>query len=280
MPQPAQAQQHQPGRESQMQPKPDYEPRYAGSKRLQGKVALITGGDSGIGRATAVLFAREGAKIAFIYKDEEQDADETIRLIEREGAEGLKIRGNIGDKLFTKNAVGKVIDKFGQLDILINNAAEQHIQGELTDISEDQLQQTFQTNIFGIFYITQSALPYLKKGAAIINLTSITAYRGMEVLMDYASTKGAILAFTRSLSQNLMEKGIRVNAVAPGPVWTPLIPASFPADKVADFGSNSPMGRPGQPNEIAPAILFLACQDSSFISGQVIHPNGGTPVGG
>ncbi len=277
---PPQAQDRQPGRESEMHPEPDYRPRYAGSERLKGRVALVSGGDSGIGRAVAVLFAREGARVAIIYLDEDEDAEETKEMVEAEGSEALLIRGDVGDKAFCKDAVGKAIERFGRLDVLVNNAAEQHEQTELTDISEEQLEKTFRTNIFGYFFLTQAALPHLGKGAAIINTTSITAYRGSPSLTDYSATKGAIVTFTRTLSQSLAEKGIRVNGVAPGPIWTPLIPASFDAEKVATFGSTQPLGRPGQPNEVAPSFLFLACDDSSYMTGQVLHPNGGEVING
>ncbi|MCF1504941.1 SDR family oxidoreductase [Afifella sp. H1R] len=277
---PPQAQAHQPGDEHKMYPEPDYMPRYSGSGRLKDKVALITGGDSGIGRATSILFAREGANVAFVYKDEDEDAEKTRRMIEEEGSEAIAFRGDIGDKSFCEEVVAKTVSEFGGLNVLVNDAGEQHMAEELEEISEAQLTRTFRTNIFGIFFITQAALPHLKNGDAIVNLTSITAYRGQPVLMDYASTKGAILALTRSLSKNLADKGIRVNGVAPGPIWTPLIPASFPPDKVANFGANQPMGRAGQPNEVAPAVLFLACADSSYMTGQVLHPNGGDIIGG
>ncbi len=277
---PPQHQEHQPGRESQMRPEPDYEPRYPGSGRLKGKVALITGGDSGIGRAVAVLFAREGASVAIAFKEEIQDAEKTRRLIKAEGAEPFSFCGDVGRKEFCEQAVAMTVEHFGRLDVLVNNAAEQHVSRDLPDISEEQLEETYRTNIFGYFFMTQAALPHLNAGAAIINTTSVTAYRGSEHLVDYASTKGAIVAFTRSLSAQLAEKGIRVNAVAPGPIWTPLIPASFDADRVAEFGTNVPLGRAGQPNEVAPAFLFLACHDSSYFTGQVLHPNGGEIVGG
>jgi NAD(P)-dependent dehydrogenase (short-subunit alcohol dehydrogenase family) len=277
---PAQAQDHQPGREWKMHPAPEYEPRFPGSGRLQGKVAIVTGGDSGIGRAVAVLFAREGARVGVVYLEEDKDAEETADLVSREGSDALLIRGDVGQKAFCEDAVRQVVDKFGRLDVLVNNAAEQHEQKSLTDISEEQLEKTFRTNIFGYFFMAQAALPHLKMGAAIVNTTSITAYRGSPPLLDYSSTKGAILSFTRSLSGSLAEKGIRVNAVAPGPIWTPLIPASFPPDKVAEFGTTQPLGRPGQPNEVATCYLFLACEDASYMSGQVLHPNGGEIVGG
>ena len=277
---PPQQQDHQPGRETEMQPKPDYMPKFPGNGRLAGKVAIITGGDSGIGRACAVLFAREGAEVALVYLEETEDARITEAAIRAEGKQALLLRGDVGDKTFCDNVVGKVIEEFGKLDVIVNNAAEQHPQEEITDISAAQLRKTFETNLFGYFYLTQAAMPHLGKGAAIVNTTSVTAYRGSPQLLDYASTKGAIVAFTRSLAGNLADKGIRVNAVAPGPIWTPLIPATFDADKVAEFGATQPMKRPGQPNEVATCHLFLACEESSYLSGQVLHPNGGEIVGG
>lgn len=277
---PPQTQDHQPGRETEMHPKPDYMPKFAGNGRLKDKVAIITGGDSGIGRACAVLFAREGAQVALVYLEETEDATITADAIKAEGKEALLLRGDVGDKAFCQTVVGKVIEEFGTLDVVVNNAAEQHMQKKLEDISEEQLRQTFETNFFGYMYLTQAALPYLKKGSSIVNTTSVTAYRGSPDLVDYASTKGAIVAFTRSLSGQLADKGIRVNGVAPGPIWTPLIPASFPAKKVAEFGSTQPLGRPGQPNEVATCHLFLACDESSYMTGQVLHPNGGELIGG
>jgi NAD(P)-dependent dehydrogenase (short-subunit alcohol dehydrogenase family) len=273
-----QTQARQPGREGAMHPEPDYHPRFRGSDRLKGKTALITGGDSGIGRATAVLFAREGASVAIHYKDE--DADATLAMIRAEGAEGLKLSGDIGRKDEATRAVEETVARFGRLDIVVNNAAEQHAQDAVEDIPESQLRRTFETNIFGQFFVVQAAMPHLKPGASIINVTSVTAFRGQPLLLDYSATKGAILAFTRALSSKLADKGIRVNAVAPGPIWTPLIPASFPPDKVESFGNHSALGRPGQPNEVAPALLFLACEDSSYMTGQTLHPNGGDLVGG
>ena len=269
-----------PGHESQLEPKPEWQPRYPGSGRLEGKVALITGADSGIGRAVAALFAREGADVAIMYLCEHDDAAETKRIVEAEGRRAITVAGDVGDKAFCEQAVAQAVDHLGKLDILVNNAAEQHPDEEITDITEEQLKRTFQTNIFGYFFMVQAARPHLKKGAAIINCTSVTMYKGAPILLDYASTKGAITAFTRSLSESLIEEGIRVNAVAPGPIWTPLNPfGGQPPEKIPDFGKDVPMGRPGQPNEVAPSFLFLACEDSSYMSGQVLHPNGGTIVG-
>jgi NAD(P)-dependent dehydrogenase (short-subunit alcohol dehydrogenase family) len=271
----------EPGHESALEPKPDWEPRYPGSGRLQGKVALITGADSGIGRAVAALFAREGADIAILYLCEHDDARKTKEIVESEGRRAIAIAGDIGDKAFCEKAVKETVDRLGGLDILINNAGEQHPDDDIRDISEEQLKRTFQTNIFGMFFMTQAARPHLKKGSAIVNCTSITMYKGSEALLDYSSTKGAITAFTRSLSQNLVKDGIRVNGVAPGPIWTPLNPfGGQKPEKIPDFGKDTPMGRPGQPNEVAPAFLFLACEDSSYMAGQVLHPNGGTVVAG
>ena len=270
-----------PGHESELEPKPDWEPRYPGSGRLDGKVALITGADSGIGRAVAALFAREGADIAILYLCEHDDAAKTREIVEKEGRRAITIAGDLGDKDFCERAVQETVDKLGGLDILVNNAGEQHYEEEITDISEKQLKRTFQTNIFSMFYLVQAARPHLKSGSAIINWTSVTMYKGAKILLDYSATKGAITAFTRSLSENLIEDGIRVNAVAPGPIWTPLNPfGGQPPEKIPDFGKDTPMGRPGQPNEVAPSFLFLACEDSSYMSGQVLHPNGGTIVNG
>jgi len=270
-----------PGQESKLEPKPDWEPRYGGSGRLKDKVALITGADSGIGRAVAALFAREGADVVIVYLCEDDDAAFTKSIVEKEGRRAITIAGDIGDKDFCERAVEQTVRKFGKLDILINNAGEQHPDKDIRDISEDQLRRTFQTNIFGMFFMTQAARPHLKKGASIINCTSVTMYKGSEDLLDYSATKGAITAFTRSLSQNLVKDGIRVNAVAPGPIWTPLNPmGGQPPEDMKDFGKNTPMGRPGQPNEVAPAFLFLACEDASYMTGQVLHPNGGVVVNG
>ena len=277
--QPPQEQIRQPGRETEMVPRPEFEPRYAGAGRLEGKVALVTGGDSGIGRAISVLFAREGANVAVVYLEEDRDAEDTKTLVEWEGGACLLLKGDVGLPAFCADAVERTIGAFGQLDVLINNAAEQHTANELEEIGEQQLEDTFRTNFYGYFFMTQAALPQLKRGAAIVNTASVTAYRGQTQLIDYSATKGAIVAFTRSLSQRLAKDGIRVNAVAPGPIWTPLIPASFEADKVAEFGQHVPLGRAGQPNEVAPCHLFLACEDSSYMTGQVLHPNGGEMVG-
>jgi NAD(P)-dependent dehydrogenase (short-subunit alcohol dehydrogenase family) len=269
-----------PGHESELEPKPDWAPIYPGSGRLKDKVALITGGDSGIGRAVAALFAREGADIAILYLCEHDDAAKTKEIVEAEGRKAIAIAGDLGEKDFCDRAVAETVEKLGGLDILVNNAGEQHPDEDIVDITEEQLKRTFQTNIFGMFFITQAARPHLKKGAAIINCTSVTMYQGSKALLDYSSTKGAITAFTRSLSENLVGDGIRVNAVAPGPIWTPLNPfGGQPPEKIKDFGKDVPMGRPGQPNEVAPSFLFLACEDSSYMSGQVLHPNGGTIVG-
>ncbi len=270
-----------PGHESKLTPKPDWEPKYPGSGRLAGKVALITGADSGIGRAVAALFAREGANVAIAYLSEHDDAEETARIVEEEGGKAIFVSGDLGDPKFCEKAVAKTIKAFGQLDILVNNAGEQHPDQEIEDISDEQLQRTFQTNIFAMFYLVRAARPHLKKGAAIINCTSVVNYKGSEELLDYSSSKGAITAFTRSLSANLVEHGIRVNAVAPGPIWTPLNPCGGASkEKMKTFGKNTPMKRPGQPNEVAPSFLFLACDDASYMSGQVLHPNGGTIVNG
>ena len=270
-----------PGHETRLNPKPDWEPRYPGSGRLKGKVAIVTGGDSGIGRATAVLFACEGAKVAIAYLEEDDDAHITADAIEQEGSEVLLFSGDLGDPEHCQKVVQEVLDKWGRLDVLVNNAGEQHPDKDITDITLEQLQRTFQTNIFAMFYMVQAARPHLKKGAAIVNCTSVTMYQGSKELLDYSATKGAITAFTRSLSENLIGDGIRVNAVAPGPIWTPLNPCGGASpEKLKDFGKNTPMGRPGQPNEVAPCFLFLACEDSSYMSGQVLHPNGGTVVNG
>ena len=269
-------QDQEPGHESQLEPKPDWEPRYPGSGRLQGKVALVTGADSGIGRAVAALFAREGADVAIVYLCEHDDANKTKEIVEKEGRKAIAIAGDIGDKDFCERAVRQTATQLGRLDVLVNNAGEQHPDKDIRDITEDQLRRTFQTNIFGMFFMTQAALDHLGKGSAIVNTTSETTYEGSKNLLDYSSTKGAIVGFTRSLAKNLVKDGIRVNAVAPGPIWTPLNPSGgSPPEKLAHFGQSTPMGRPGQPNEVAPCFLFLACEDSSYMTGQVLHPDGG-----
>ena len=270
-----------PGHESALDRQPQWQPRYPGSGRLAGKVAIVTGGDSGIGRATAVLFAREGAKVAIAYLEEHDDARITREACEAEGAEVLLSAGDLGDPDHCRGFVDAVIGKWGRLDVLVNNAGEQHPDEDVTDITAEQLQRTFQTNIFSMFYLVQAARPHLQRGAAIVNCTSVTMYKGAPILLDYSATKGAITAFTRSLSENLVGDGIRVNAVAPGPIWTPLNPCGGqPPENMDDFGEDTPMGRPGEPNEVAPAFLFLACDDSSYMSGQVLHPNGGIVVNG
>ena len=269
-----------PGHESTLEPKPDWAPRFPGSGRLAGKVALVTGADSGIGRAVAALFAREGADIAIAYLCEHDDAAKTKAIVEAEGRKAIILPGDLGDKQVADRVVRETVEQLGGLDILINNAGEQHPDQDIRDISEQQLRRTFQSNIFSMFFVTQAARPHLKRGAAIVNCTSITMYQGEKELLDYSSTKGAITAFTRSLSENLVADGIRVDAVAPGPIWTPLNPSGGSSpEKLKSFGEHTPMGRPGQPNEVAPAFLFLACADSSYMSGQVLHPNGGTIVG-
>lgn len=278
---PPQHQDRQPGIEISMNPRPiSVNPDYKPCGQLKQKVALISGGDSGIGRAISLLFALEGADIGIIYLNEHDDANMTKADIEKVGRRCLLIAGDIGNERFCQQAVNQVIKEFGHLDILINNAAEQHVQTTLENITSEQLERTFRTNIFSYFYLTKAALPHLKKGNVIINTTSITAYEGHEMLMDYASTKGAVVTFTRSLSQSLIGKGIRVNGVAPGPIWTPLIPASFNEQHVAQFGQDTPMQRAGQPAEVAPAYLFLATQASSYMTGQILHVNGGTIVNG
>lgn len=270
-----------PGHESKLSPKPEWQPRHIGSGRLAGKVAIITGADSGIGRAVAALYAREGADIAIVYLLEDDDAAETKRIVEAEGRKAITLRGDLGEKTFCDDAVAQTLKAFGKIDIIVNNAGEQHPDKDITDISEDQLRRTFQTNIFSMFFLVQAARPHLKAGAAIVNCTSVTMYQGSSELLDYSATKGAITAFTRSLSENLVGDGIRVNAVAPGPIWTPLNPCGGASpEKLEHFGESTPMGRPGQPNEVAPSFLFLACDDSSYMSGQVLHPNGGIIVNG
>ncbi len=279
--QPPQQQECRPGLESEMTPRPRAEdPGYRGSGKLREKVSMIRGGDSGIGRAVAIAFAREGADVAILYLNEHKDAEETKRLVEEEGRRCVTIAGDVGEERFCRDAVERVVREFRRLDILINNAAEQHPQETIEKITADQLERTFRTNIFSMFFMTKAALPHLKEGNAIVNTTSVTAYKGSATLLDYSSTKGAIVAFTRSLSQALAERKIRVNGVAPGPIWTPLIPSTFPEEKVESFGSNVPLKRAGQPEEVAPSYVFLASDDSSYMTGQIIHPNGGMVVNG
>jgi NAD(P)-dependent dehydrogenase (short-subunit alcohol dehydrogenase family) len=283
-PKPARPAQEQPepGLEAKMTPKPKAtRPAYKGSGKLQDRVALITGGDSGIGRSVAVHFAREGADVAIIHLAEEEiDAQETKRLVEAEGRRCLTMVGDIGDEGIARSLVDQTVKEFGRLDVLVNNAAEQHPQHSIEKISAEQLEHTFRTNVFGMFYMTKAALPHLKEGSTIINTTSVTAYRGSASLLDYSATKGAIVSFTRSLAHSLVEKGIRVNGVAPGPIWTPLIPSTFPGEKVAKFGTDVPMGRAGETEEVAPCYVFLAALDSSYLTGQILHPNGGEIVNG
>ena len=279
--QPPQHQRRQPGREHKMEPRPQAEDgKRRSSGKLQGKVAIITGGDSGIGRAVAIAFAKEGADISIVYLEERKDATETKRLVEKHGSKCLLIKGDVGQEDFCRKAVAQTVKEFRKLDILVNNAAEQHPRDSIEEITEKQLERTFRTNIFSFFFMVKAAMKHLKKGTAIINTTSVTAYKGSAHLLDYSSTKGAIISFTRSLSQALADKCIRVNGVAPGPVWTPLIPSTFPAKEVETFGSDVPLGRAGQPEEIAPSYVFLASDDSSYMTGQILHPNGGTIVNG
>ena len=279
--QPPQHQRRKPGREHKMKPRPQAEDKkHRGSGKLQNKVAIITGGDSGIGRAVAIAFAKEGAHISVVYLEEQKDADETKRLVEKYGGKCLLIKGNVGQEEFCRKAVAQTIEEFGGIDIVVNNAAEQHPQEFIEKITEKQLEQTFRTNIFSFFFVIKAALKHLEKGSAIINTTSVTAYKGSAHLLDYSASKGAITSFTRSLSQALADKCIRVNAVAPGPVWTPLIPSTFPAKEVETFGSDVALARAAQPEEIAPSYVFLASDDSSYMTGQVLHPNGGTIVNG
>lgn len=278
---PPQHQNQQPGIESQMNPLPiSINDNYRPSGKLASKVALISGGDSGIGRAIALAFAQEGANIAIVYLNEHNDAAETKQRIEQAGKRCLTIAGDVGNEQFCQQAVNQTVKEFGQLDILVNNAAEQHVQTSLQNISSAQLEKTFRTNIFSYFYFSKAALPHLKSGSAIINTASVTAYAGNEQLIDYSATKGAIVAFTRSLSLSVVKQGIRVNGVAPGPIWTPLIPASFPDSDIVKFGQDTPMGRAGQPLEAAPCYVFLASQDAAYISGQILHVNGGIIVNG
>ncbi|MEV5030618.1 SDR family oxidoreductase [Paenibacillus sp. LPE1-1-1.1] len=278
---PPQHQNQQPGIESEMNPLPVYESdSYKAAGKLKGKTAIITGGDSGIGRAVSIAYAKEGADVAIVYLNEHEDAKKTKEIVEKAGAKCLLISGDIGDESFCKSVVEQTVNEFGKLDILVNNAAEQHVQQKLEDITSEQLVSTFRTNVFSMFYLTIVALPHLKESGSIINTTSITAYRGNPLLIDYSATKGAIVSFTRALAVNVAEQGIRVNGVAPGPIWTPLIPATFDDQAVATFGSDTPMKRPGQPHELAAAYVYLGCDDSSYMSGQIMHINGGEVVNG
>jgi NAD(P)-dependent dehydrogenase (short-subunit alcohol dehydrogenase family) len=278
---PAQKQPRQPGLESKMKPPPEASPKLpAPQPKLGGRVALISGGDSGIGRAVALAFASEGADVAILYLNEHHDARDTVNEVKDLGRRAIAIAGDLGNEKFCMRVVARVVKEFGRLDILVNNAAEQHPQDSLEKITAKQLERTFRTNIFSFFYLTKAALPHLRKGSSVINTTSVTAYRGSASLIDYSATKGAIVSFTRSLAHSVVKKGIRVNAVAPGPIWTPLIPATFPKEKVETFGSDVPLGRTGQPNEVAPCYVFLASADASYMTGQVLHPNGGEIVNG
>lgn len=272
-----------PDEQSKMAPMPNVEDQqYQGTGKLQGKVAIITGGDSGIGQSVASLYAKEGADVTVVYYEADEDAKTTKDMVEEEGRQCLLMAGDVGDSAFCDQVVEDTVNIYGHLDILVNNAGEQHVLDRLDEISDEQIDRTFRTNIFSMFYLTRSAMPHLNKGSAIINTTSITAYKGEPFLLDYSATKGAIVSFTRSLSQNkeVLGKGIRVNAVAPGPIWTPLIPSTFPEDKLQTWGSDVPMQRPGQPNELGPAYVFLASPEASYISGQVIHVNGGVVLNG
>lgn len=279
---PGQTQNQQPGVEAEMTPAPIFDDEsYKGSGKLTGKTALITGGDSGIGRAVAIAYAKEGANVAIAYLDEQEDVDanQTVELIEKYGAKAFKVRIDISEEAHCEELVEKIMNEFGSLNILVNNAGKQFPQNDIANISEDQLRETFETNFFGLFYLTKAALKHMQKGDAIINTSSVTAYNGSAGLLDYSATKGAITSFTRSLALNLAAKGIRVNAVAPGPIWTPLIPATFDAQKVQQHGADTPVKRRGQPAENAPAYVFLASADSSYITGQTIHVDGGDFVG-
>ena len=278
---PPQHQNEQPGVESEMSPQPlSMDSAYKGSGKLNNKIAIITGGDSGIGKAVAIYFAKEGSDVVIVYLNEHQDAEETKKLVEAEGRKCLLLAGDIGDEAFSQEIVTKTIEQFGKINILVNNAAEQHPQKSLLDITTQQLEKTFRTNIFGYFYLTKAVLPHLHKGSTIINTASITAYEGHEELIDYSATKGAIVSFTRSLAKSLAPQGIRVNGVAPGPIWTPLIPSTFTAEKVVNFGTDTPIGRAGQPFELAPGYVYLASEDSAYVSGQILHINGGKIING
>jgi NAD(P)-dependent dehydrogenase (short-subunit alcohol dehydrogenase family) len=275
---PPQHQEHQPGKEAAMEPRPIYDDEIPGCNRLADKVAIITGGDSGIGRAVAVSFAKEGANVAIVYLDQQEDAEETAESIKKYGGTPLLIQADVCKEANCADVVEKTLKQFGHIDILVNNAAVQYPVETIEEISAEQLEKTFATNIYSHFFLTKHVVPHLKEGASIINTTSVTAFKGNELLLDYSSTKGAIVAFTRSLSQSLVKKGIRVNGVAPGPVWTPLIVSSFNEEQVSKFGKDVPMGRAAQPFEIAGCYLFLASRESAFVTGQILHPNGGVPM--
>jgi len=276
---PPQHQEHQPGIQAEMTPKPQAEAKsYKAAGKLEGKAAIISGGDSGIGEAVAVAFAKEGADVAILYLDEHQDAERVQELVENEGRRCIALSGDIGDEAFCAEAVRQAVKAFGRLDIVVPNAAEQHVSKNFAELPTAQIERTFRTNVYGAFFLVRAALPHLKEGGSIVISTSITAFRGSPDLVDYSATKGALLAFTRALANQLVDKKIRVNCVAPGPIWTPLIPASFDEEKVKEFGQNTPMGRPGQPDEVAPSYVFLASDDASYITGQTLHPNGGEIV--
>jgi NAD(P)-dependent dehydrogenase (short-subunit alcohol dehydrogenase family) len=277
---PPQHQNHQPGRQDELKPQPQTESQSRGSDRLKDRVVLVTGGDSGIGRAVAVLAAKEGADVAIAYLEENEDAGETRRLVEEKGRECVLLPGDIGRERTARDIVQKTVDRFGRLDVLVNGAGEQHPQDQPEDITAEQLEKTFRTNVFAQFFAVEEALKHLKRGSSIVNIASITAYEGSPRLIDYSATKGALVSFTRALSNAIVERGIRVNAVAPGPIWTPLIAATFEAKDVETFGADTPMKRPGQPYEVAAAVIFLASDDASYISGQTIHVNGGSVVNG
>lgn len=277
---PPQSQDRTPALESEMTPQPEYDnPNYQGSGKLKDKVALITGGDSGIGRSVAVFYAKEGADVAIVYFDEHDDANETKQAVEEYGRRCILIPGDIRNESFCHGAVRKTLDEFGRIDILVNNAAVQYLEPTLDDIDSSRLGDIFATNVFAMFYFSRAATPHMQPGSSIINTTSINAYKGNAKLLSYSTTKGAILAFTRSLAEPMLEKGIRVNGVAPGPIWTPFIPDAFPGEAVESFGKQVPMQRPGQPMEVAPSFVFLASEDASYITGQVLHPNGGVVIG-
>ena len=277
---PGQEQEQQPGKEEEMHPTPQSEMKnYRGADKLKGKVAIITGGDSGIGRAVAIGFAKEGADVAIIYKEEHEDAEKTAELVREAGAKALLIAGDLGEEAFSEEIVRRTLEEFGKIDILVNNAAEQHPKDSLEEISSEQWHRTFATNIHGIFYLTKATLPHLKEGAVILNTTSVVHYRGSGHLIDYGTTKGAIVAFTRCLATNLAERKIRVNGVAPGPIWTPLIPATFSAERVETFGADTPLERAGQPDEVAPSFIFLASEGGTYMTGHVLHPDGGDYMG-